>query len=571
MMNATIAIQSRARHTIKQSTLLRFLIFIAYITTILVLMLFHEPWFDEAQSWLIARDSSYGELLALRPHYEGHPPLWTLLLSIPAKLGIPYELGIKSIQLIGASMLGGWFIFRAPMRMSAIILMPFTYFFCFQYGVTARPYAFMCTLMLVIAHYWKSRTTKPVRLVVALIGLCLLSAYGIALAAGFAIIWLFETLHMAYTTATNTTNSRATTHTMAQRLYHCIIAIPRSQFFCLLALAVVGIACLICIWPYADAFGARPTLDGNSTIVQVLIFLLVLPCESMFTSFTGDVSVRMMTINIPATIVCVFVSLIMWATLYRLAARRQQQATLIVPYLTFAAVASQYFTLHHVGLIFMFFVAQWWIQVHQQPISREDVPAFLHRKINNNLFGCNLNLLTHAVIVLMLLPSLWWNISAAINDIRFDFSGSRTVAHFIAANRLETKRWVTGWLHKKATYDQQGNIRTPEFNDTHQYTWQLITANPYFAHNLIDCAYQNRTFITNQSPSEAQMRQELSQCAAKGEPDFFITDNTQAPYYFQHLDYDLSHYRSYVVAHVRSSWKSSLSDTPITVYEKIRQ
>ena len=46
----------------------------------------HEMYVDEAQAWLIARDS--GNLLELVQHlrYEGHPALWYLLLYLPAHL-----------------------------------------------------------------------------------------------------------------------------------------------------------------------------------------------------------------------------------------------------------------------------------------------------------------------------------------------------------------------------------------------------------------------------------------------------------------------------------------------------
>src|SRR5262249_26311519 len=39
---------------------------------------FHEPWRDEAHTWLIARDLSYGGIVQ-QMHYEGYPPLWFLL------------------------------------------------------------------------------------------------------------------------------------------------------------------------------------------------------------------------------------------------------------------------------------------------------------------------------------------------------------------------------------------------------------------------------------------------------------------------------------------------------------
>ena len=62
----------------------RVVVFAVYLAVVIVTMAFHEPWFDEAQSWLIASDCPYRDLLLVRPHYEGHPPLWWLLLSIPA-------------------------------------------------------------------------------------------------------------------------------------------------------------------------------------------------------------------------------------------------------------------------------------------------------------------------------------------------------------------------------------------------------------------------------------------------------------------------------------------------------
>ena len=53
----------------------------AYVIVVGTVMCFHEPWFDEAQAWLIARDCSWREMILKRPHYEGHPPLWWMMLA----------------------------------------------------------------------------------------------------------------------------------------------------------------------------------------------------------------------------------------------------------------------------------------------------------------------------------------------------------------------------------------------------------------------------------------------------------------------------------------------------------
>lgn len=523
----------------------RALSFIAYMVVVAVVMYFHEPWFDEAQSWLIARDSSFADLLTLRPHYEGHPPLWTLLLSIPAKTGVPYEIGLKGVQFLCAALLGGWLIFRAPFNRLTIALLPFTYFICFQYGVTARPYALLCVSLLMVAHYWKYADSKPSntwKLVLSLVLMCAISAYGIAIAAGFALAWVVRSVQIA-----GIKNAVCEIFSNINRLLGWIL------------LAFVGFASIACIWPAANAFGSRATFSGNSHLIQFLYFIFVVPSESMFTAFAGDVSLRRMSLGILPTIICVLISILIWAFAICIAKRRKMLVSLILPYLTFAIIATQYFTLHHAGIVFVFFIAQLWMCVANKPLNFD---IALANKLSNKCA------FTQSIIVILLAPSLIWNIFACVNDIRFDYSGSRALAQFIQRNHAENKRFVTSWLHKEEKLDSNGNTISPEFEDVHQYSWQLITANPYFAKNLIDCSYKNSSFITNERPSESQAWGEISACKAKKEPQFFVTESSEPWYYFVALDYNIEHYTAHVIAKTKSSFKSNVSEGTVTVYER---
>ena len=523
----------------------RALSFIAYMTVVAVVMYFHEPWFDEAQSWLIARDSSFADLLTLRPHYEGHPPLWTLLLSIPAKTGVPYEIGLKGVQFLCAALLGGWLIFRAPFNRLTIALLPFTYFICFQYGVTARPYALLCVSLLMVAHYWKYADSKPSntwKLVLSLVLMCAISSYGIAIAAGFALAWVVRSIQIA-----GIKNAVCEIFSNINRLLGWIL------------LAFVGFASIACIWPAANAFGSRATFSGNSHLIQFLYFIFVVPSESMFTAFAGDVSLRRMSLGILPTIICVLISILIWAFAICIAKRRKMLVSLILPYLTFAIIATQYFTLHHAGIVFVFFIAQLWMCVDNKPLNFD---ITLANKLSNKCA------FTQSIIVILLAPSLIWNIFACVNDIRFDYSGSRALAQFIQRNHAENKRFVTSWLHKEEKLDSNGNTISPEFEDVHQYSWQLITANPYFAKNLIDCSYKNSSFITNERPSESQAWGEISACKAKKEPKFFVTESSEPWYYFVALDYNIEHYTAHVIAKTKSSFKSNVSEGTVTVYER---
>ena len=523
----------------------RALSFIAYMAVVAVVMYFHEPWFDEAQSWLIARDSSFADLLTLRPHYEGHPPLWTLLLSIPAKTGVPYEIGLKGVQFLCAALLGGWLIFRAPFNRLTIALLPFTYFICFQYGVTARPYALLCVSLLMVAHYWKYADSKPSntwKLVLSLVLMCAISAYGIAIAAGFALAWVVRSVQIA-----GIKNAVCEIFSNINRLLGWIL------------LAFVGFASVACIWPAANAFGSRATFSGNSHLIQFLYFIFVVPSESMFTAFAGDVSLRRMSLGILPTIICVLISILIWAFAICIAKRRKMLVSLILPYLTFAIIATQYFTLHHAGIVFVFFIAQLWMFVDNKPLNFD---ITLANKLSNKCA------FTQSIIVILLAPSLIWNIFACVNDIRFDYSGSRALAQFIQRNHAENKRFVTSWLHNEEKTDKSGKVISPEFEDVHQYSWQLITANPYFAKNLIDCSYKNSSFITNERPSESQAWDEISSCKAKKEPQFFVTESSEPWYYFVALNYNIEHYTAHVIAKTKSSFKSNISEGTVTVYER---
>lgn len=564
-------------------TLALLLAFVLYIAIIAIVMCFHEPWFDEAQSWLIARDSSLADIISVRPHYEGHPPFWNLLLAIAAKNSVPYEFGIKGIQLVCASLLGAWLIFKSPFKHAsslATFLIPFTYFACFQYGVTSRPYALLCLSLLVAAHYWNSadsKTSSACKLAISLMFMCLLSVYGIAFAAVFTIAWIWRVFSKNISKTLNFSS-----------ILHAIKATIASNWARLISwglIAIFGAANLALAWPAKNAFATRATIDGNSTIAKCFAFIFVMPSESMFTSFYGDISMRRMPFDFLPITICTIFSLAIWAFAIRIAKRRKLLAVLVIPYLVLTIVAVRYFTLHHAGLIFVFLLSILWISHIKEPLSTKDIPAIFIKvaiftksalaKIKPTNLYQNKTKITenkafkiNLLISIILAPSLIWNAFACVNDILFDYSPSRAVAQYISSNHLQNKRFVASWLHNDEQVDESGKVISHEENDTHQYSWLLIGANPYFSKNLIDCAYKNKTFITNESPTASQQAQELTDCAAKGEPEFFVSESSQPWYYFLALNYNISHYNAHAVSNVKTSWKAWVYESTSTIYER---
>lgn len=153
-----------------------------HATAVLVVSATHEPWFDEAQAWLLARDATVTELLTRYPRYEGSPPIWHLLLKIPAAVGAPYRTMsvISALVTIGGAHL---VLTRSKFPVAIRIGIIFSYWGFYQYGVVARNYSLLPPLLFLLAANWTRRSERPA-VVFGLLGLiALVSAHGALIAS----------------------------------------------------------------------------------------------------------------------------------------------------------------------------------------------------------------------------------------------------------------------------------------------------------------------------------------------------------------------------------------------------
>lgn len=122
-------------------------------------MLHHEIWFDEAQAWLIARDSRTFFDLLQNLQYEGHPLLWHLLLFIITKFtSDPFWMQVVHLFLATATV----FIFlkNAPFRWTFKILFIFGYFMLFEYSILSRNYMLGVLFLFWACSYYTQRKEK---------------------------------------------------------------------------------------------------------------------------------------------------------------------------------------------------------------------------------------------------------------------------------------------------------------------------------------------------------------------------------------------------------------------------
>ncbi len=161
-----------------------------YAIIIGVLIYFHEPWFDEVQAWLIARDASLSQLFWLAG-YEGSPVLWHLLLMPLAKLGVSV-VALQVTSYVLAVSAAALLIRFGPFSLLQKVLILLSYPFLYEYAVIARSYILGIVLLFVVATLWKQREKYPWWLALSIVGLANVSLFSLWIAICLAAYWVVE-------------------------------------------------------------------------------------------------------------------------------------------------------------------------------------------------------------------------------------------------------------------------------------------------------------------------------------------------------------------------------------------
>ena len=151
----------------------------------------HEPWADEAQSWLLARDLGWFKLIFGQLRFEGHPGLWHTILWIAIHVfRIPYAaqgyLG-ATFGIAGLSVL----LFHAPFPRLLRYLIAGSFYFLYQYAVIARSYTLLPLLAFVSAYFFRKRRTFAFAVSISL--LTHVSIHGAIIAFGLAVAYSLQT------------------------------------------------------------------------------------------------------------------------------------------------------------------------------------------------------------------------------------------------------------------------------------------------------------------------------------------------------------------------------------------
>ena len=164
------------------------IVFAAFVCMGVFAGLHHEPWADEAQSWLIARDNNNLIDLLKAVKYEGTLPTWHLINKAFQLAGLDYD-HMFVIPLV-FSAIGVILLFFTDAPLWSKIMLPFSFFVVYQNSVVARQYAMVFPAMMLIVIFYRKRFDVPVRYHLALFLLALTSSFGVVISCSF-MLWDF--------------------------------------------------------------------------------------------------------------------------------------------------------------------------------------------------------------------------------------------------------------------------------------------------------------------------------------------------------------------------------------------
>ncbi len=393
------------RDFFKDNKRAEWLAFILFIVLYILVAIFHEPMYDEAQAWMIARDASWYELMFKIPHYEGHPPFWHLILACFAKTGVPFELGLRIPSAIFCFTAVGLLIFRSPFPKTVKCLLPFTYYIFFRYSIVVRPYCMTMLGLFLVAETYKSKVTKPFRFMASLMLLCASSAYGMAFAAGICVVWIVELFT-----------------TIKDNYLKQIIALG------ILFVANVGQLMLMMPTDETNAVVAYPV----STILYSLFYMFVLgPADAMFLDTGMDARLQ----NYAETIITgggvsylnIIIGILTVCALLYYARKHRKVLLMIIPYSFFAFFSAVvYFWYHHIGLIHLFLIFVFWCALQSDVVAiKKEKTWFAKLKEKYGNIG---NKVAIVGLILCLGMSLAWNIFCSGTDLAKETWYTRNLA-----------------------------------------------------------------------------------------------------------------------------------------------
>lgn len=480
---------------------------------------YHEPWFDEAQAWQIARGNSWYDIIFTMPHWEGHPPLWHVVLALFVKNGIPFCESLLVISGFFMSVGVYLLLFYSPFLKIIRATLPFTYFLFYQYGIVSRPYCMMFLAFILMAMTYKERNEKPVSFVLSMVILCLTSAYGIVIAGGVALVWTYD---IAKEYSYNLFN-------MSRKLF------TDRRLLSLSALLICAILLIINVFPDERASGIDlakgKALSINDTVAVGYVLFSSIADALLSNTYNAANSLRAMHFTYMDYAVSSCIGLIIWYYIWSYGKKVKQLFLFVVPFSMFAIFSGLvHFWLHHIGIAFLYLIFWFWCVFD----SKYKLPM---RKSFGRIQGSFLIIFIFTIVC----NNIFWSIAASKNDITYEYYVGKDEAVFIKSYNLEHLNIMCNWMTEPA---KDGN----EVGNLTDVCAEAVTTCPYFSKNIF-YNFQNgsneKAYVSWAKTTLEYNEDNRNKWQKKGIPDILF-DRPNLKYVY---DEDIVAYKDYSVVY----------------------
>lgn len=445
-------------------------VLLLYVICHCIISMMHEASFDEAHAWNIAKDAGVFEAIFEVPHWEGHPSLWHLILMPFAKAGLEYQISMTFVTLIFSGVAVYLLVFKSPFPRIIRLVLPFTYFFFYQYGVVARPYVMMMTAFMIAALTYKEKDRQPGKFVLSLIFLCATSAFGVAFCAGIAGSWLIEIIKEYYR------KKSACTENVFYR---------DKRLWFLLLLLVYAIFLLCRAWPRNEngAMNYNSSVRVNGAGIRSIYLFLGLFADLFFTNTYNQDYLADFYFPTNELIICFVVGAIVLGIFIVIAKKYGTLIEFILPYVFFSVFSVfVYFCVYNSGLPLLFIVFWAWITMQRQ--EQCDPVAAGYKLVGIGRYLVPLG------IAGMLLP-LVWNFTASVKDVGDAYTTGKREAEFLIEKGLDKYDICVEWTY--STVD--GDEKNLKFEDPkHNLVMDRLAA--YIGHpNFVNWPFDDSLYV----------------------------------------------------------------------------
>jgi hypothetical protein len=485
-----------------------------------ILMCFvHEPWFDEMLAWLIARDSTFYEIVFVAPHYEGHPSLWHLILSPFAKIGMPSNISLSIVSLCFSGIAISIIVYRAPFKRIIRMLIPFTYFMFYQYGIISRPYSMMMLAFMLMAVTYKERDAKPGRFVFSIWFLCVTSAYGIVIAGGICVTWLIEMLKISIKKS-HEKNSDNGEYRGSFRIFLEDHLLCKGKIFWFFGLLLYVIFILIRIIPAENAYASvRATVvsDENGLLIRLLYTLFGVLSDLVVTNtYSNSGTLRNVYISTYELTVSVFIGIALFATILFYAYKKGKIIEFVLPYTMFSAFSALvYLYDHHIGIVLLFIIYYFWACENS---SKSNSIDSVNAKIRH--WGLSKRVIGVTTAIMLIIP-MYWNITSCVCDIFHTYGYGKKEYEFITDNQLSNYKVLAEW-NKIFEGDEGHELYS---DDNVAFSLELVGVSAYSLKNNILNSVENvgLTYSTIHTvPLKEEGEKQKKIICGLGKPDILL-------------------------------------------------